>query len=399
MYTQPREIEPLRPRDTGGELAGLALALVREASALGGTLHPTTRLAVVDLLRQMNSYYSNLIEGHHTLPLDIEKALRADYSAEPEKRALQLESRAHVEVQTLLDERLRTNPDLKICSSDFLRWIHFEFYSRMPPEFQVVTDDDGKKEHLEPGELRNKDVIVGRHIPPGYRNLQQFLQRFEESFDPDGLRGLDQVVAVAAAHHRLAWIHPFVDGNGRVTRLFTDAYMIRAGLDSHGLWTVTRGLSRQKEKYIAALVGADQPRQSDLDGRGNLSESGLTEFCRFFLETALDQAAFMSKLLDVPGLERRIARYVERQSVAGVPEEAKYILHETLRRGELPRGEVQRITGKAERTARRILEQTLKEGLVASTTAKGPIRLALPTKVVPYYFPNLYPEGVESAIL
>lgn len=399
FYSHPRQMEPLLPGESDRTLEELALTLVREAGTLAGSLHPITHLAVVALLRQINSYYSNLIEGHHTLPLDIEKALRKDFSAEPEKRALQLESRAHIEVQILLEERLRTEEDLAICSTDFLRWIHYEFYSRMPAEFRVVTDSKGNTEPFEAGQLRSRNVKVGQHVPPHSKSLPSFLDRFQETYEPRNLKSLTKMIACAAAHHRLAWMHPFIDGNGRVTRLFTNAYMIRVGLDSHGLWTVTRGLSRYKDQYIAALVGADQPRKGDLDGRGNLSESGLAAFCQFFLETALDQVRFMTSLLDLPGLEHRIAKYVERRAAFGLPGEAKYILVEVLAHGEIARGEVPRITGKPERTARRILDETLKQGLVSPTTAKGPIRLALPAKAVPYYFPNLYPEGVEAAIL
>ncbi len=43
----------------------------------------------------MNCYYSNLIEGHDTHPVDIERALRHDYSDDPRTRNLQLEAAAH----------------------------------------------------------------------------------------------------------------------------------------------------------------------------------------------------------------------------------------------------------------------------------------------------------------
>ena len=51
----------------------------------------------------MNCYYSNLIEGHRTRPIDIERALAQDFSSDLEQRNLQLEAKAHIEVQTLLD--------------------------------------------------------------------------------------------------------------------------------------------------------------------------------------------------------------------------------------------------------------------------------------------------------
>ena len=203
------------------------------------------------------------------------------------------------------------------------------------------------------------------------------------------------MIAAAAAHHRLAWIHPFPDGNGRVTRLFTHAYLIRIGMDGHGLWTVTRGLSRRRDDYIAALVAADQPRAGDLDGRGSLSERGLEEFCGFFLETAMDQITFMRDLLDLKGLERRITGYVERRAAVKeeLAPEASHILRELLLRGEVARGEIPRITGRPERTARRILELLLKEELVVSDSPKGRVRLGFPVKAVGYYLPRLYPEG------
>ena len=346
------------------------------------------------LLQQMNSFYSNLIEGHQTHPRDIERALKGDYSTEPAKRALQFESLAHIQVQQLMEQKLASDTGLNVCSTDFLRWLHSEFYERMPD--REVRDRSGRPHKFHPGELRKRDVVVGQHVPPAYRAVPEFLQRFAESYDPRSLKGLDRIIAAAASHHRLAWIHPFVDGNGRVTRLFTHAYLTRIGLDAHGLWTMSRALSRRRESYLAALAGADQLRAGDLDGRGNLSDRGLRAFCKFFLEAALDQIQFMGDLLNLKDLQHRVAGYIERRvSVKQLPPEAVHILTEVLLRGELPRGETSRIAGKPERSARRILAQLLREGLLISDTPKGPVRLGLPLKAVGYYFPRLYPEGVD----
>jgi Fic family protein len=204
------------------------------------------------------------------------------------------------------------------------------------------------------------------------------------------------VIAAAASHHRLAWIHPFLDGNGRVTRLFTHAYLIKAQIDGHGLWTVSRGFARNRDSYLTALSEADAHRQGDMDGRGNLSNRGLVRFCTFFLETALDQIDFMAGLLDLDGLQKRIAGYVDRQTSLGeLTPEAGYLLREALLRGEVPRGEAARITGRPERTARRILKNLLDKKLLAANTEKGPVRLKIPASVAGYYFPRIYPEGVE----
>src|SRR5215469_7522633 len=95
--------EPALPIDSDNKLEDLAYELVVTASALAGQIHPVVQQSIGDLVRSMNCYYSNLIEGHNTLPRDIERALAQDYSSEPEKRNLQLEAVAHIEVQSNID--------------------------------------------------------------------------------------------------------------------------------------------------------------------------------------------------------------------------------------------------------------------------------------------------------
>jgi len=130
----------------------------------------------------------------------------------------------------------------------------------------------------------------------------------------------------------------------------------------------------------------------------------LTAFCRFFLEVCLDQVRYMQGLLAVDGLSQRIEAYVERRALGGLgaklPREARLLLGEALVKGELARGDAARVLGLSERSARRVLSQLLKEGLLRSASPKGPVRLGLPTKVVSYYFPQLYPEAAteESAL-
>ena len=95
-------MEPMLP-DQRQDLEDLATDLVSKASGLAGRLHPVLRATVGDLVRSMNCYYSNLIEGHNTLPIDIDRALKNDYAGDPKRRNLQLEARAHIEVQRMID--------------------------------------------------------------------------------------------------------------------------------------------------------------------------------------------------------------------------------------------------------------------------------------------------------
>lgn len=396
MYDNPAAMEPLLPSDGDRDLSELAAELVRRAARLTGCLHPATKRQVQELVRTMNSYYSNLIEGHNTHPADIEKALRRDYSQDSAKRALQIESTAHIDVQLLIEDRLRREPDSAICADEFLRWIHRELYQRFPDEFRVVKTKSGGQDTVHPGDLRTCEVEVGRHLAPTYRSLPKFLARFGDVYRPEALDPLKRVIACAASHHRLAWIHPFLDGNGRVTRLFTHAYLIQCKTDGHGLWTVTRGLSRRRDQYMAALMRADEGRHDDYDGRGNLSHESLVHFCRFFLETALDQVDFMGTLLDLDAMQQRIHRFGERWvTLEKSPTEVPELLRECFLRGEIARGDAAMILRKPERTARRLLVELIKKGLLDSTGPGEPVRLGLPTHAVGYYFPRLYPEGVE----
>jgi hypothetical protein len=152
---------------------------------------------------------------------------------------------------------------------------------------------------------------------------------------------------------------------------------------------------------LVALAKADMPRRNDLDGRGVLSEEGLFAFCQFFLVTCLDQVQYMSGLLQMDGLLERIAGYVRfrENKMAHVPErfdpamkpEAAKMLQEVMLRGEMPRGDVAAASG-LKRAGRDILAQLIEEGILISKMPKGPVRLAFPTHIAGYLFPELYPS-------
>jgi len=202
-----------------------------------------------------------------------------------------------------------------------------------------------------------------------------------------------RILAIPAAHHRLNHIHPFPDGNGRVSRLMSHAMAHIAGIEAHGLWSISRGLARGLEsrgEYKRMMDHADMPRQGDLDGRGNLSQRALTDFILWFLRVCLDQVTFMSSLFAIDTLARRLRIYVERSH--DLKSEATRLLEEALIRGEFERGEISRITGVPERTARRVLNDLTSVGLLASDTSKGAVSLRFPIDALEILFPRLFPE-------
>lgn len=396
LCDHPSDMEPLLPEDRDGKLAQLGLEVIRQSERLRGALHPVTRRSVVDLVRSMNSYYSNLIEGHRTTPRDIDSALRHEFSGDKKQRGLQQLHWAHVETQRWMESAVSAIPGGEICGEEFLCGVHREFYARLPEELRQVEDAKGKRHAVEPGGFRTATVTVGIHVPPAHEDLGKFLRRFAGFYGPLVQPTPQGLVAAAAAHHRLASIHPFLDGNGRVTRLFTQAWLQRAGAASDGLWTLARGFARRQQDYKAMLGRADERRLNDFDGRGYLSERRLGEFCEFTLTTALDQLEFMRELLDLDGMQRRIIGYGERrESAAELPSGAAPVLREVFLRGEMARGEVARVVGVSARTAQTVTRTLLNEGLILSDSAKGPIRLGFPAKAAAHYCPNLFPAGAE----
>lgn len=387
-------MEPMLPPDNASELSDLALDLVATASAFAGMLNPIVASSVGDLVRSMNCYYSNLIEGHDTHPYDIDRAIAQDYSSEPEKRALQKEAVAHIAVQKMIDEEKA--PDISPLSSDYGRWIHKEFCDRMPEELLFVENPDtGEKLKVIPGVHREKTVKVGRHIPPLPENLGLFLKHFDKAYDEKRLSKLQRITSVAASHHRYLWIHPFLDGNGRVVRLMSYAAFKNINVGSE-LWSVARGLARQKDEYKSILQATDAPRQGDLDGRGTLSQKALVKFCEFFLRVCIDQVEYMNSLLDFKVLSERMRIHVEEMiAMKELPKGSYALLREALLIGEFERGKAREITGLKDRAAREVLYALVKKGLLVSDTPRGPVRLGFPIDVVERWFPLLYPSTMR----
>jgi Fic family protein len=235
------------------------------------------------------------------------------------------------------------------------------------------------------------DVSVGRHLPPESSTVETFMAYFEKRYD-FGLLGKGmRLAAMAAAHHRFNYIHPFLDGNGRVSRLMSHAMALHAGIGAHGLWSVSRGLARglgSRQDYMRMMDHADMPRQGDLDGRGNLSLKALNTFIIWFLNICLDQVTFMESLFELDSLSKRLIQYCERQEWKS---EAFAIIETTLLKGEISRGDVSRITGLKERTARTLLSSLTENGILGSDTPKGALSLRFPVHAVEILFPNLFP--------
>lgn len=385
-------LEPLRLPEGSRhrpELIDLVVSLAARSSGLKRALPPGVAHSLSAMVRSMNCYYSNLIEGHDTHPIDIERALQGDYSREPRKRDLQLEARAHIDVQQWLDEGGLAPP---FATVEALRAVHRRFCSSLPAELlQVLDPATGERVAVVAGEWRTRDVAVGGHRPVSPGAIPRFVARFEAAYA--GLGTSETLLSLAAAHHRLLWIHPFVDGNGRVARLLSHATVGHA-LETGALWSIARGLSRNVNEYKRLLAECDLGRRNDLDGRGALSEEALAAFTRFFLVTCIDQVDFMERLVQPARLRLRILAWAEERTKAGaLPAKSARVLEALLHLGELPRGEVAGRLDTSERNARRAVAALVDLGVVTSEGPRAHLRLRVPATVADRWMPGLFPPA------
>ena len=162
------------------ELTDLTVDLAGKAAGFRRSLPAGIVAALADLVRAMNCYYSNLIEGHDTHPIDIERALKNDYSADPRKRDLQLEAKAHVAVQRWIDDG---NLRAKATTADGIREIHRRFCELLPEDLLWVKEPDThERVRVIPGELRQRDVKVGQHVSISPGAVPRFFAHFERSY-------------------------------------------------------------------------------------------------------------------------------------------------------------------------------------------------------------------------
>ena len=374
-YSEPRQFEPLVPKDPRGALTAVAFSVARESARLSAKAHPTTLARLRELLRAMNSYYSNRIEGQSTHPLNIERALKKDFSTQPDTARLQRIAIAHLDAE----RELERSTDEPLTTAFTLR-AHAAMYGRLKQADR--TSSGGLV--VEPGALRTQQVIVGLHLPPVPEAIQTFLHAYEHAYRTStSTEG--RLIATAAAHHRLAWIHPFVDGNGRAGRLVTHRALMPIG---EGLWSICRGLARRRDDYYAGLRDAD----------ANLTDEGLRRWCAFFLEVCADQVGFMSRLLDLDAMKDRILALISYRAAVGkvLKPEVSLALHHLFAAGPVTRGEFKQLTGMSDRTGQRQLQALLADGLLESDSALGPVRFGMPLDALQFLLPDLYPEAASK---
>lgn len=390
------KFSPLYPEDSVlGPLPELAATLLAECHRLGAQAGEPMVRALRPRLRAMNSYYSNKIEGQHTKPAAIEEALQQHFDADAGLAKKQRLALAHMAVEQDVEQAYKATDPRNLFDPVCVKEIHALLYGKLPIEDRVT--DDGKA--IVPGEYRHDDVYAGRTLAPSWKDVDALVQGWANRYR--ALPGAEALlIGIACSHHRLAWVHPFIDGNGRAARLHSHALLDAMHL-THGLWSPMRGLARTQELYYARLSNADLPRRTDVDGRGALSQEELVAFARYFLEVCLDQARFMREQLAFSSLKDRLKALLA--ELEGKPwqmgsekslikPDALEAMHYVSMTGPIERKRFIAMTGLGGRTGRRVLASLLDYGLLTAESHRASVEFAVPMKSLRFLFPNLWPE-------
>jgi len=367
-----------------------------ESAKLIGNYDTIIIKELINMLRIVNCYYSNKIESEGTHPLNIEKAMKKEYSPESKAKELQNLAIAYINTQTYLGN---LNKDMSPFDTEYLKKIHQHFYSGEGMEHFLTMKDGTGTIDMIPGDLRKRNVKVGNHIPISPDKLETMMSSFQDLYKNATKFGTkaSKLVYILASHHRLVWIHPFLDGNGRVSRLVLDALMHYIGIKGYGLWNISRGLARNNAQYKNLLAHADEKKTNDYDGRGILSNKGLEHFVNYMLDTAIDQIKYMKHQLQLSTLSQRVENYVKESQIGSyygikpLPKHSEKLLKELLIKGEIKRGEVKNIIGTKNRIASSLIKELLEREYIKSDTPRGNIRLIFGTHFAMKIFPELIP--------
>jgi len=397
------EFTPIMPNDLQGnlfeELIIKAEQVVLKSQMLSGVHTSQTIHAVSKMLYGVNSYYSNKIESEGTHPVSIEKAMRKEYSEDSKEKSLQILSLKYIETQKILFSKA---DDICLFESSTMQLAHRLLYAQKGMEPFLKIKDNNKIFLMKPGELRETEVIVGKHIPPLASKLPSLLDQMQNLFKLENYGTISKRLILALVfHHKITWIHPFLDGNGRVSRLMLDLSLKQLLGKSYGIWNISRGLARDEDRYKTMLHNADMQKHGDFDGRGTLSTKELSAFVEYMLDIALDQIEYMSSCLRLDSLSKRVDEYVRVFSdMQGVykkplPKETNTILKELLLKGEIARGEVGGIINCSRRKATDIVKTLLEERLIESNSIKDKLRINFNAHISQFIFPELVPLSMD----
>ncbi len=164
------------------------------------------------------------------------------------------------------------------------------------------------------------------------------------------------VLEAAVAHYELVRIHPFADGNGRVSRALAVLVLYRRGYDIRRVFSVEDYADTHPEEYYGALRKTDK------------AEGDLTAFLAFFAQALAVELGKVKERIQLVSLDKDLKKRLGQVFLNSRQWEALIYLQKDP---FLSRGEYERLVKATPRTANRDLEEMVKAGVLA-VEGKGP---------------------------
>lgn len=164
---------------------------------------------------------------------------------------------------------------------------------------QIIVQDLGREGDMYAGAYRPANVRIANssHCPPESNLVPAYMEELFSFLRDDASFQFD-LIKVALAHHRLVWIHPFNNGNGRTVRLFTYALLLhyKFGVDiADRIVNPTAIFCSDRDRYYQMLSEADSGE-----------EDKLLAWCEYVLSGLKVEIEKVKRLCDYDYVQRRI---------------------------------------------------------------------------------------------
>lgn len=227
-----------------------------------------------EIFHSVESLYSARIEGNRTTISDYVQ----DKSAEGRK-SQPITEILNIEIaMRFIDDCFRVNNDQKIDAL-FISNLHHLLTKNL---------DVSREGSKTPGVYRASNVEIknAEFTPPINVKVPEYMDELINFINSE-TSTQEELLKVAIAHHRFVWIHPFDNGNGRMSRVLTYAMLKKARFDKISLLNPAAVFCINREQYFSNLAKADKG-----------TEEGLLEWCRFVLSGLFSELTKLRRLLN-----------------------------------------------------------------------------------------------------
>ena len=206
-----------------------------------------------------------------------------------------------------------------------------------------------------PGEYRKVQNYVAQaatgkvvYTPPPPQDVPVLMQEMVEWLNQPG--EVHPVLVSGIAQFQLVHIHPFVDGNGRTSRLLSTLCLYRSGYDFKRIFTISEYYDRDRPEFYKAIQSV---RDSDMDMTGWL------EYFAVGLATQMKEVTLLGKQAIQKDIIVRENDLNERQAIA---------IGEILEHGKVAIADMERLCSTiSRRTLQRDMKQLVDKGLCVET--------------------------------